>query len=178
MGILDDAIREHLELKRMHGASEEELRLQEVEALGSPRREPDDADSTDLAVAEEGDADAPLAPAEEPVAGEPPAPDADPPHSQELESEPDLEPEPLAGRAGAGAGAGAGADRSGPTRSRAGSSPLTNARSFPRSPPRRVPTTGTCWRTRPTSFKRRRSTTGSGSSRSRRATSISTRRTI
>ena len=52
MGILDEAIREHLELKRMHGASEEELRLQEVEALGSPRREPDDTDSTDLAVAE------------------------------------------------------------------------------------------------------------------------------
>ena len=54
MGILDDAIREHLELKRMHGASEEELRQQEVEALGSPRREPDDADSEDLAVAEDG----------------------------------------------------------------------------------------------------------------------------
>ena len=30
------------------------------------------------------------------MAGEPPAPDADPPRSQELESEPDLEPEPLA----------------------------------------------------------------------------------
>ena len=52
MGILDDAIREHLELKRMHGASEEELRQQEVEALGSPRREPDDADSEDLPAAE------------------------------------------------------------------------------------------------------------------------------
>ena len=36
MGILDDAIREHLELKRAHGASEEELRQQEVEALGAP----------------------------------------------------------------------------------------------------------------------------------------------
>ena len=70
MGILDDAIREHLELKRMHGASEEELRQQEVEALGSPRREPDEADSEDLPVAEEADAEASLEAAEEPVADE------------------------------------------------------------------------------------------------------------
>jgi hypothetical protein len=33
MGILDDAIREHLELKRSHGAPEEEIHRQEVEAL-------------------------------------------------------------------------------------------------------------------------------------------------
>jgi hypothetical protein len=39
MGILDDAIREHLELKRQHGAPEEELKRQEDEALGPPRRE-------------------------------------------------------------------------------------------------------------------------------------------
>jgi hypothetical protein len=88
MGILDDAIREHLELKRMHGASEEELRQQEVEALGSPRREPDEADSEDLAVAEVADAEAPLEAAEEPAAGE-----ALP---EELEPEPDPEPEPIA----------------------------------------------------------------------------------
>jgi hypothetical protein len=39
MGVLDDAIREHLELKRRHGAAEEELRRQEEEALGPARRE-------------------------------------------------------------------------------------------------------------------------------------------
>ena len=39
MGILDDAIREHLELKRKHGVSEDELERQEEEALGPARRE-------------------------------------------------------------------------------------------------------------------------------------------
>jgi hypothetical protein len=39
MGILDDAIREHLELKRAHGASEDELRAKEVEAFGPQRQE-------------------------------------------------------------------------------------------------------------------------------------------
>jgi len=34
MGALDDAIRDHLELKRKHGASEEEIREREREALG------------------------------------------------------------------------------------------------------------------------------------------------
>jgi len=38
MGLLDDAIREHLELKRLHGAGEDEVRRQEQEALGPPRR--------------------------------------------------------------------------------------------------------------------------------------------
>jgi hypothetical protein len=48
MGILDDAIREHLELKRKHGVPEEEVERQEEEALGPARREvaqqPEDAD--------------------------------------------------------------------------------------------------------------------------------------
>jgi hypothetical protein len=39
MGILDDAIKEHLELKRAHGASEEEIRRKEAEAFGQPRAE-------------------------------------------------------------------------------------------------------------------------------------------
>ena len=39
MGILDDAIREHLELKRAHGVPEEELQRQEEEALGPARRD-------------------------------------------------------------------------------------------------------------------------------------------
>src|SRR3954465_12680379 len=38
MGALDDAIREHLELKRRHGASEDEIKQAEAEALGPARR--------------------------------------------------------------------------------------------------------------------------------------------
>ena len=43
MSILDDAIREHLELKRAHGADESELKKLEDEAFGPPSRpeEPD-----------------------------------------------------------------------------------------------------------------------------------------
>ena len=37
MGLLDDAIREHLELKRRRGADVEEIARQEDEALGDPR---------------------------------------------------------------------------------------------------------------------------------------------
>ena len=39
MGILDDAIREHLELKRAHGATDDEIRRKEVEAFGPLRQE-------------------------------------------------------------------------------------------------------------------------------------------
>jgi hypothetical protein len=38
MGILDEAIREHLELKRQHGAAEAELKELEDEAFGPPER--------------------------------------------------------------------------------------------------------------------------------------------
>jgi hypothetical protein len=47
MGVLDDAIREHLDLKRRHGAGEDEVRRQEEEALGPARREVAPADSED-----------------------------------------------------------------------------------------------------------------------------------
>jgi hypothetical protein len=47
MGVLDDAIREHLELKRRHGVGEEELRRQEEEALGPARREVAPAETED-----------------------------------------------------------------------------------------------------------------------------------
>ncbi|HEX8067232.1 MAG TPA: hypothetical protein VF520_12000 [Thermoleophilaceae bacterium] len=40
MGVLDDAIREHLELKRKRGAADDELARQELEALGPARRDP------------------------------------------------------------------------------------------------------------------------------------------
>ena len=38
MGILDDAIREHLDLKRKHGARDTDLREIEDEAFGSTDR--------------------------------------------------------------------------------------------------------------------------------------------
>ena len=97
MGLLDDAIKEHLELKRRHGADPGEVARLEHEALGPARRDP-----------------APAA-VEEPVAAEPaPAPVADDdlflddtgdhdevPAEERLEApihhiEPEPEPEPVA----------------------------------------------------------------------------------
>ena len=97
MGILDDAIREHLELKRQHGAPEEELQRQEDEALGPARREvaqqPEGADE---------EAGEPVADGEPPVAdGQPPVPlEAPPPELAEPEeahehAEPEDAPEPV-----------------------------------------------------------------------------------
>jgi hypothetical protein len=74
MGILDDAIREHLDLKRRTGAEEDELKRLEGEAFGPPTR-PGDPDFPEeqapaAAVTEAPAADAPTS--EEPLA-EPPA---------------------------------------------------------------------------------------------------------
>jgi hypothetical protein len=44
MGLLDDAIREHLDLKRRRGADPEEVERAEREALGPVRRNPSSAD--------------------------------------------------------------------------------------------------------------------------------------
>jgi hypothetical protein len=72
MGLLDDAIREHLELKRRRGADPDEVARQEDEALGDPRRgefaQPDAA----------------------PAAREP-----EPPEPVAAEPEPEPEPEPV-----------------------------------------------------------------------------------
>jgi hypothetical protein len=89
MGLLDDAIREHLELKRKHGANPEDVARQEDEALGQggPRAE----------FAQPGaDSEAPEAPAAE-VPAEP-APVAETPefHVPEFQPEPEPEPEPPA----------------------------------------------------------------------------------
>ena len=67
MGLLDDAIKEHLELKRKHGAGEDELRRQETEALGPARRDfnADAAESAEPLAAEPAD---PATAAPEPVA--------------------------------------------------------------------------------------------------------------
>jgi hypothetical protein len=64
MSILDDAIRQHLELKRAHGADDAEVKRLEDEAFGPPQR-PDEADpfaeapTEFLMSPEEGAADAP-----------------------------------------------------------------------------------------------------------------------
>jgi len=40
MGVLDEAIRDHLDLRRRHGASDAEIARAEAEALGPARRDP------------------------------------------------------------------------------------------------------------------------------------------
>jgi hypothetical protein len=86
MGLLDDAIREHLELKRAHGADPTEVERQEREALGAPRQEAEFASPVDAPDAEDVGAEEPAAaaaPPEEPaaVAAEPlePEPPAEEP---------------------------------------------------------------------------------------------------
>jgi hypothetical protein len=90
MGLLDDAIREHLELKRRRGADPDEVTRQENEALGAGRRaefaRPEGGD----APAETGEAAVPA----EPAAEAPAAPfdaDADAPV-------PEFDPAPAAPR--------------------------------------------------------------------------------
>jgi hypothetical protein len=72
MGLLEDAIREHLDLKRKHGAPEQELERQEVEALGPARRGSPQHEPADEAV-HAGDA-AVVEPAA-PAPGDAPAPE-------------------------------------------------------------------------------------------------------
>jgi len=82
MGILDDAIRQHLELKRRLGADDDELKQLEDEAFGPPTRpgEPDfpeaEADGDGVPEAGEAQAEAEIAqapdePVAEPVAEDP-----------------------------------------------------------------------------------------------------------
>jgi hypothetical protein len=85
MGLLDDAIREHLELKRRRGADSEEVTRQEHEALGPSQR-----GEFAAAPAEPG------AEAAEPAA-EPLPEEAAEPHEEPdgwLQEEPPPEPEP------------------------------------------------------------------------------------
>jgi hypothetical protein len=80
MGLLDDAIREHLELKRRRGADAEEVTRLEQEALGPPQR---------------GEFAGSPAPAE--PGGEPPAPEGEAAVDEpapEPADEPAVEPEP------------------------------------------------------------------------------------
>src|SRR5215217_4221155 len=80
MGLLDDAIREHLELKRRRGADPGEVARQEDEALGDPR-------SGEFARPDaEGGAIAAVAPEEE-LPREPPEPAEPVPEPQERRDE-------------------------------------------------------------------------------------------
>ena len=118
MGLLDDAIREHLELKRKHGANPEDVARQEQEALGpgqrnefaqpegaapappepveaEPELEPDVAAYAAPPEFEPPAAQAPPAPADELPEGEPGIPE-EPPSSQApgYDEDPWLDDEP------------------------------------------------------------------------------------
>ena len=87
MGLLDDAIREHLELKRRHGAADEEVSAQAAEVLGATPKEPEPevAPEAPEPVAEEPE----LPP--EPAVEIPPAPAATEPEPW-LDEDPDEVP--------------------------------------------------------------------------------------
>jgi hypothetical protein len=97
MGLLDDAIREHLELKRRRGADPDEVARQEDEALGDPRNvapasaaaEPDT--ETDLRPADPGEPA--LEEEDEGDESEPPSAAADAPAAY-VAPEPEPDPEP------------------------------------------------------------------------------------
>jgi hypothetical protein len=102
MGLLDDAIREHLELKRKRGADAEEVTRLEQEALGPPLRGEFAGASAAAEAAEplppEGDAAPEPAPetADHPVVEPEPEPEPDPRDDAEdggLEDAPAGEPE-------------------------------------------------------------------------------------
>ena len=104
MGLLDDAIREHLELKRRRGADPDEVARQEDEALGDPR-------SGEFARPEAEEGAIAAVAAEEQLPREPPEPaaaepadrrdeswladariDADQPTADSIDPEPDVVP--------------------------------------------------------------------------------------
>ena len=104
MGILDEAIREHLELKRRSGAADSELKRMEDEAFGPPSRpgapdfpEPEEASAHagNGAATETTVMEAPSAP-EAPIA---PTPEA-PPEPQEPEPQEDGDEDEGAGELG------------------------------------------------------------------------------
>jgi hypothetical protein len=87
MGLLDDAIREHLELKRKHGANPEDVARQEQEALGPGQR-------NEFAQPEQPEQ--PVVPEPEPQEEEPPAAVAAGSVDELPEGEPGIPEEPPA----------------------------------------------------------------------------------
>ena len=196
MGVLDDAIRQHLELKRAHGADEAELKRKEDEALGPVRREAEPA-------AEDGWRGGRRAGAGPRSRGRrrrarararSPPPRSPWPRSPRRSAGGVRRRRPLRRRRAVRRHAGAAPPPRSPS-GRASRRPRvsdTPTRGFdalseeeledepfaeepaPHPPSRPPATPRTCSRRRPSSSRRRRSTTGSGSSRSRRATSTST----
>jgi hypothetical protein len=103
MGLLDDAIREHLELKRQHGGDPSEIERQEHEAFGpgGRRAAPDageaapDAEGDEVADAgHEPPPEGAVAVGDPPEAAEPPVQDAAP--VEEIEPPPDAQREATA----------------------------------------------------------------------------------
>jgi hypothetical protein len=96
MGTLDDAIREHLELKKRSGAPDDDIKRLEHEAFGPVRREAAPAEpDPEPEVAAEGPpepvADAPVVPEAAPLPPEPqPEPVAEPP----VDTAPPADPAP------------------------------------------------------------------------------------
>ena len=206
MGLLDDAIREHLDLKRRRGADPAEVARLEQEALGPVRREPAPAEpaAEPTRAARRAGRRAGAGRRRAPAAGRrgPPADEHthvlapedrhEPPHGDPLfeQHAHNVELGGAAARRRAGRPARAGASRAAPSPSarppgsRARGRRPADDRVPRRGPPRRGrargvprarrPSTRTCSRRRPTSCRRRRSTTGSGSSSAPRATSTST----
>jgi len=79
MGLLDDAIREHLELKRKHGANPEDVARQEQEALGpSQRNEFAQTDAPEPEPEAAAPVEEPPVEPEPPLQEEPPAPAPEP----------------------------------------------------------------------------------------------------
>ena len=102
MGLLDDAIREHLELKRRHGADPDEVSRQEREALGAPPQRGEFAQPAEAeGEAPQSEVDEQLRepmPAEEEPAAAPPAEDEPAALAAEPEEDPwfpdDVQEEP------------------------------------------------------------------------------------
>jgi hypothetical protein len=96
MGLLDDAIREHLELKRQHGADPNEVARQEREALGPARAAEPAAEPAEPAP----DETAAVAASDELPAGEPGVPEEPSPGHEAgapgYDEDPWLEEEPAA----------------------------------------------------------------------------------
>ena len=91
MGLLDDAIREHLELKRKHGANPDDVARQEQEALGPGQR--------NEFAQPEGAAQAPIEPEPELEAEAPPTFEEPAPVDELPEGEPGIPEEPPSAQA-------------------------------------------------------------------------------
>ena len=175
MGLLDDAIKEHLELKRKRGADAEEVARLEQEALGPPQRG-EFAGAT--APAEPAEPDAEVADAPPARRGRRARARAEP-APEPAEPQPEPEPEPRAGARAEPAPAPAWLEdepepMEEPEEVPEGEPVILDQPTVEYAAPAEAPRATTCSRRPRTSCRRRRSTTGCGSSRSRRATSTST----